>query len=600
MATTGNAITSDEVLMANAYLVSNNKRFFAIQQNEGNFCVYYGPNPNNNLGFVWGAIGRSQPQSDQWQLRFQTQNATPDGELVISNGPNGSPIWSNNVNKGPANYFAVMQDDGLFCEYAGIPPATGVQSTGTGGALWSTGNDTLPGPACASAPVAYGIDLPWRTLTLAALGKVPEAGEALSTIVGYFWADDDIWGQVEDMIQEAIREQIAEQLSDLREGLESVYEDYKSKCDEFNAYLQNPNGLDGEKICSQMDTQFRTTLEQFNALVPEFLQTKYALDTVTLMVVVATMHLYLYRDGLAFGAKWGASDDDLSEWGKKIRGSAGLIKTYCDYVDSTVQSCLPPTPDADEASDRLLQWITRNSYVRSMTVNVLDARAAWPFLDPQVCPLGQTPPKLMREIYSDPFGVGPTPAVNLPDVPPWSTTTLPPQQPNPPRLTATSVDGDAMAIRGVTLAYDGVSGPRMGGTTKGVTVSPYGVAAQISAGNPVVGASVTISDDTIIRDGYAGATILSAQISGMMLVFKDGTTTGLLGQQAPDVYARTDLQYGNQIVPGLGSARYPGHALSSITAVGGGTSYDRQSGSYDQTGSVGGVVFGFRLEDCWT
>jgi hypothetical protein len=591
MTTTSNAMTSDDVLKADAYLVSDNQRFFAIQQSDGNFCIYYGPNPGNNLGFVWGAIGRSQPPSRQWLLRLRPQ----DGALVISDGPNGSPLWSNNINLGPNIYFAAMQDDGLFCEYAGAPPATGVQSTGTVGALWSTGTDRLPGSACASPPVASGLDLPWRTLTLAAFGSIttifPAApamvGSTLSTIVGFFWAPNDIWGQVESMIREAIGKEVTDQLTQLRDGLEDVYKDYKSKCDEFNAYLKNPNGADGDRICEQMDTQFRVTLEAFNAAGPQFMQTDYALQTVTLMAVVATMHLYLYRDGLVFGAKCGASDDDLATWGESIRGPDGYIAQYCDYVDRTVESGLPSAPHSDQASDNLLQWIVRNTYVRGMTINVLDARAAWPFLDPQVCPLGQTPPKLTREIYSDPFGIGPTPEVNLPKVPPASTTTLPSPQPNPARLTAISVEGDAEAIRGVTVAYDGVFGPRMGGATMGVTVSPHGLAAQISAGNPIVGVSVTISNDFIIQPYFGGESNVIAQVSGMMLVFKDGTTTGLLGQQAPDVYARIDESFGNQIVPGLGSAQYPGHVLSSISAVG-------------QDESVGGIVFGFRLADCWT
>jgi hypothetical protein len=233
----------------------------------------------------------------------------------------------------------------------------------------------------------------------------------------------------------------------------------------------------------------------------------------------------------------------------------------------------------------LCEWITRNSYVRNMTINVLDARAMWPFLDPQVCPLGQMPPKMTREIYSDPFGIGPTPEVNLPDVPPWSLTTLPSSPPTPPRLTAITLDGDTSGIQGVTVAYDGVSGQRMGGTTTGSTAFPTGIVAQISADNPIVGVSVTIPNCDIIVWGMTNQ--LVAQLSGMMMVYQDGTTSGLVGQQAPAVYQRVDQSFGNQIVPGLGTAHYPGHVLSSISVVG-----------QDQVAA--GVVFGFRLEDCWT
>jgi hypothetical protein len=592
MTTPSNVMTSEQVLKVNEYLVSNNQRFYAVLQSDGNFCIYYGSSPHNNPEFVWGAISNGQPASDKSVLCLQHA----DGNLVIYYGPNGTFLWDNDVTRGPDEYFAAMQDDGLFCEYVGIPPATGVQSTGTDGALWSTGADRLPGPATASAAVLGGLNVPWRELTLAALGnldKLPDAppyiGDAMSKIVEFFWASDDnnMWGRVASMIREAIGRELVKQLSDLGDGLKTDYTKYKLKCDSFNAALKS--GGASSDLKGQMYAVFTDTLGQFDTNLPQFVDNDYPLETVTLMAVVATMHLYLYRDGILFGDSFDATEDDKAGWKANIRSYIG---EYCDYVDRTVEDGLPPEPNAESDSDRLLQWIARNAYVRDMTINVRDARAAWPFLDPQVCPPGQTPPKLTREIYSDPFGIGPTPDVNLSAVPAASTTTLPPPTPNPPQLTAATIEsgqaacvlpllGDTTAIVGVTVAYDGVVAPRMGGTTKGDTVSQY----EISAANPIVGVSVTVSDKDIIKEVYAGETALMALISGIMLVFKDGTTTGLLGEQKP--YARTDLPYNHQIVPGLGSAQYPGHVLSSINVVGLGE-------------GAGGVVFGFRLEDCWT
>jgi hypothetical protein len=51
-----NTLTNtNETLLKNEYLVSNNKEYFAIMQGDGNFVTYKGSGPDNNKGVFWAS-----------------------------------------------------------------------------------------------------------------------------------------------------------------------------------------------------------------------------------------------------------------------------------------------------------------------------------------------------------------------------------------------------------------------------------------------------------------------------------------------------------------------------------------------------------------
>jgi hypothetical protein len=78
MASKGSFLGTGEFLSTGDWLTSPNNLFYAVQQDDGNFCVYYG-SPQHNRGVLWASM---------------------------KYGPKGQ-------------YFAVPQDDGNFVVYQG-------------------------------------------------------------------------------------------------------------------------------------------------------------------------------------------------------------------------------------------------------------------------------------------------------------------------------------------------------------------------------------------------------------------------------------------------------------------------------------------------
>src|SRR5436190_894489 len=82
----GSTLAVGQSLAVGDYIQSPGKTCFAVMQSDGNFCVYAGPDPNHNQGFVWACNPASLPAGD---------------------------------------YFAIMQSDGNFVVYAGTPAKQG-------------------------------------------------------------------------------------------------------------------------------------------------------------------------------------------------------------------------------------------------------------------------------------------------------------------------------------------------------------------------------------------------------------------------------------------------------------------------------------------
>ncbi len=122
MSNKGSFIALNQVLTTNDYLVSSNHAFFAIMQGDGNLCVYRGSAPDASKGFLWGALGQSQPNGDYFSIM------QGDGNLCIYKGTGPSDnkgfVWGA-LNQSQPNqaYFAVLQDDGNLCVYKGTSPS---------------------------------------------------------------------------------------------------------------------------------------------------------------------------------------------------------------------------------------------------------------------------------------------------------------------------------------------------------------------------------------------------------------------------------------------------------------------------------------------
>jgi hypothetical protein len=112
----GSIVRVGEFLAVNDYMQSPQSLFFAIQQSDGNFCVYHGSGPSDNHGGVW--CSSHAPGEGQY---FAIQQS--DGNFCTYKGPNPSTnhggVWCSSQAPGEGSYFAVVQDDGNFCVYRG-------------------------------------------------------------------------------------------------------------------------------------------------------------------------------------------------------------------------------------------------------------------------------------------------------------------------------------------------------------------------------------------------------------------------------------------------------------------------------------------------
>lgn len=79
----GSIIKTGEYLKVNDYIASPSDLFFAIQQGDGNFCVYRGTGPADNQGFMWASMV-TDPISD-----FQISHIDYDvaNAQILESGP---------------------------------------------------------------------------------------------------------------------------------------------------------------------------------------------------------------------------------------------------------------------------------------------------------------------------------------------------------------------------------------------------------------------------------------------------------------------------------------------------------------------------------
>merc|ERR1712226_770489 len=101
-------------------LVSNNKKWFAIMQSDGNFCVYNGKPGHDPKYFKWGTYQSSGEKyhlehCNKWRVKMQS-----DGNLCVYRHNDfrwGSHQTCNTPLFYSPEYRLTMQDDGNLCVY---------------------------------------------------------------------------------------------------------------------------------------------------------------------------------------------------------------------------------------------------------------------------------------------------------------------------------------------------------------------------------------------------------------------------------------------------------------------------------------------------
>lgn len=105
----GNRMNRGLHLSTNQYLMSPNRQFVAILQEDGNFVVYN----KDKSGQASFATGTNNGRANQVQLRN-------DGHITVIDKSNPeNPFWKSRRNADGGECFLVMQDDGNLVGYKG-------------------------------------------------------------------------------------------------------------------------------------------------------------------------------------------------------------------------------------------------------------------------------------------------------------------------------------------------------------------------------------------------------------------------------------------------------------------------------------------------
>jgi hypothetical protein len=150
----GSYITTGATLGVNDYLVSENKNFFAVQQADGNLCVYHGDSPAHQFSSALWCHQHVAPGG------VFTTAVQGDGNLCTYPGATaaGRAIWCSNAVATSKQFFVVMQDDANLCVFAGPDPKN------DWGVLWCENTNVLPHP-----------DVPDPPLPMLVAGQGPDA-----------------------------------------------------------------------------------------------------------------------------------------------------------------------------------------------------------------------------------------------------------------------------------------------------------------------------------------------------------------------------------------------------------------------------------------
>jgi hypothetical protein len=382
-----------------------------------------------------------------------------------------------------------------------------------------------------------------RSVVLAGLGEIPEAGGLIEAIVSVLWPTSkvDVWGEIKAQTEQAIQKDLADdryqQVSEELVGLKTAIDHYS---DTLRTSTTDPQTIKETWIATSLE--FDTRQGQFKAD-----GTGYELLLLPLLAQMANLHLALLRDGMIFGAKWGMTDDyvngTIHSWLTKA------IQDYQSWVNKTLlfSTYLVLVPTADPVVWNR-QTYRRNSLIKSSA----DPAFYWTFFDPKLQPPGQTiTARPSREIY-----------VNVDLISDGNPLYV--DQAIKPRMSYLSAWGWDR-VDGFQQTFDGAAEPRTG-DNGGSNVPPHGWNGAISATNPIVAVEWQV--------GQSG--FYSMALNQIRFRFKDGSWTNVIGGN-----------YGGNQGP-IQTIGFDEHILAKITSL----------GHADYSGGAGahGVVLGFRYE----
>jgi hypothetical protein len=384
--------------------------------------------------------------------------------------------------------------------------------------------------------IDYSID--WNTSAEKAvatgLGMVPTVGTVLSALTYILWpaSSTDVWGQIKAQVEALINQKLDTLVySQVQASLTGLH----SNVSDFLTSLQTGTG-----VPTYISEKWNVANGDFQQQLATFQLSGYEVLLLPLFAQFANLHLSLLRDGALFGANWG--------WTPAITNSIAStlttnIASYTAYAQKIYQQGYQSIVSSTKSSNHSCQpFRTVNSYVRQMTLGVLDYAQLWPYFD-TIKYAKPVTVYLSREIYSDPVGTcDDSGAINLPSAP---------TQPIS-KIVVWGWD----RIDAAQVYYPSGGGPggvtqtaRMGDKSGGSNTQ-HGGTFNVSSSNPVVTAK-----------GHAGDILNS-----MTFLFQDGSSTGEVGGAHPGGNAFS-FSYGSEILSSIhinGISKFYGSADSAV------------------------------------
>lgn len=373
-----------------------------------------------------------------------------------------------------------------------------------------------------------------RQAVVGGVSALTGAGIICVPLAELFWpTSNDVWGDIKERVEELINQKLSEytykMVKEDLDGLILVLNDYTNALEDA---VNQP---------SFIIQVFNNAKSAFELMLPHFKSEDEEVLLLPLLAPMANLHMALLRDGVLFGDSWGVPADTVNRW--KSEELPNLIADYVDWVDQWYHQGLEDVKVPSSDPHRTQVWKARNSYIRQMTLDVLDHAFYWPYYDPT---RKENVPKLTRTIFSDPYGTADNHGINLDNQP-------------TAKITEVSIWGGSF-IDGIQVKYGENWNPRMGSATGGTLDPPQGMNKTINSDNPFVSV------------GGRSGDILSALQFG----YKNETRTNMCGSTIPG----DDFSNGP----------YSGHIVSSINVMG------ISSSVYNCCDCL---VVGFRYEDSY-
>ncbi|MFO7694060.1 MAG: insecticidal delta-endotoxin Cry8Ea1 family protein [Vicinamibacterales bacterium] len=361
------------------------------------------------------------------------------------------------------------------------------------------GPDSMLGEELPSCPTAteqqvWTICTDLMVVLANVLHEIPFVGWFLASLVEIMWpeSNEDPWCAVSQFVEQMIDQKIAEEV---KKRNDTYLRNLKGVLDDYLLSVDPAQGNPGWYISQN----FQVAEGLFEGNEFNFQEPGYEVLLLTDFAQFANMYLGLLRDAVLYGESWGYTPAAVKGYEDKM---TALTATYTEYANHWYQQGLNdlvlPT---NVPHQNVQQFNTKNRYIRTMTLGVLDYVAMWPYMNPANYP-EPVKVKLTREIYSDAQGTHDN----------YSGFALDTALRAP--LTNLTVWGwdriDAMKV-----AYGGVWGPRMGNSSGGSSSPPSGINTTVGANSPHGALMVAYGRSGDILDA-AGFTFADKFDTGMM------------------------------------------------------------------------------------